>query len=198
MPNYEKATITITSIGEKDNKFWIKDEHGEIYSAFKDYQGQVKDVWNQFQFGNHNERFTEGTVANISFTKSVGKDDKIYKNLTSIFPASGVAQPAQKPLQNAPSGSQGTIEKPRNYEREAYEKCCSIWAAAEIQKNGLNEALISVNNGVFYDLFQLIKKSGEKYFDTPLRDAVAKAAPQVVTPPVEAYDESEAPDEIDV
>lgn len=53
----------------------------------------------------------------------------------------------------------------RNFEREAYEKCCTNWCSALISKGmtltALNE---TIETGKLWDLFQNIKKDGEKRF----------------------------------
>jgi hypothetical protein len=118
----QEAVITIASIGEKGTKFWIKDTNGEFYSGFTEYQGTPNTEYQQLKMGNHNEPFKEGDQALVVFTKSVGKDDKIYKNLKSIFPAGGrtPSQP-EKPRYEAPMSSQRPSEG-RNWDKEAYEK----------------------------------------------------------------------------
>lgn len=50
----------------------------------------------------------------------------------------------------------------RNFEKEAYEKCCSIWA----QGITLESALGHLERGDFWNLFQAIKADGEKRFNT--------------------------------
>ena len=94
MPNNKiEAVITIAKIGEKDNKFWVKDQSGEFYSGFKEYQGTQNNEYAQLILGNHGEPFKEGQQALITFTKTAGTDktgkDVIYKNLKGIYPAEG-------------------------------------------------------------------------------------------------------------
>lgn len=120
---YTKATITIQDFGENVDKFWFKDQDGNSYSSFKAWQGTPKDVWTQWQTGNHNGPFMNGVTANISFSKTVGKDDKIYFNLASIFPAiDQTPLPAQKPVSVAPSASNENVAE----SREAYGKRLAV------------------------------------------------------------------------
>ena len=117
----DEAVIRIKKVGEKDNKFWIQDEAGEFYSGFKQWEGANNTEYNMLMFGNHNEPFKEGDMATIKFTKSVGKDDKIYKNLKGIFPAglSDAIRPtsqAEKPhhgANNASSERLNPYQEPR-------------------------------------------------------------------------------------
>jgi hypothetical protein len=83
--------ITIKSIGEKGNKFWIKDTDGEFYSGFTEYQGTPNTEYQMLKNGNHNDAFQEGDQALIEYTKTAGTDkegnDVIYKNIKGIYPA---------------------------------------------------------------------------------------------------------------
>jgi len=201
---YEKSTIQIESCGEtKDKlKFFIKDTQGNWYTAFKAYNGVEKDVYSQFKMGNHGQPFKKGDTANISFKKTVGKDDQIYRNLASIFPTDDLPVIDNETRQELPSSPQGEksspgaeynatgpsgryqdshlheinrqnreayfkANPPRNWEREAYEKCCSIWAAGLMQREGASLEFVNgwIGSGGFYKLFQAIKQSGEKHFE---------------------------------
>jgi hypothetical protein len=171
--------ITIKKIGEKENKFWIQDTNGEFYSSFKTYEGNNNQEYNQLLFGNHNEPFQEGDTVVVTYTKTVGANDKIYKNLKSIFPVTngfGVpnsSQPQEEPRGEAPSASQTTS---RNWDREAYEKCCSIWAAALMDKEGHSMSISLIEQGYFYDLFQAIRQSGYEKFEAKTGEVVGKSA----------------------
>jgi hypothetical protein len=54
------------------------------------------------------------------------------------------------------------LPKERNWDREAYEKCCSIWSAA-LLGNGKTVTQIEING--FYNLFQAIRQSGYEKFE---------------------------------
>src|SRR5882724_12935677 len=87
--NKIEVVITIKKIGSKDNKFWIQDTKDEYYSGFKEYQGTPNNEYGQLTMGNHGEAFKEGDAALVVFVKSLGANDKIYKNLRGIYPADG-------------------------------------------------------------------------------------------------------------
>lgn len=70
----------------------------------------------------------------------------------------------------------GRIEVlPRNFDREAYEKCCSIWIAASLT----GRPDVTPNFQLYWDLFQAIRADGEKRFATgwAKAEAVFKQAP---------------------
>jgi len=201
----EQKLITIKRIfnKEEENKFSLQDLEGEYYGGWKSYQDVMNTEYNQLLHGNHNEPFREGDQALIEFTKSVGANDKIYKNLKAIYPASttpnrletpiaqfGFSTPREKyedselhEINRKNRDSYFAANPPRNFEQEAYVKCCSIWAAAHIQAgeritgpqppNGPEQLYIinRIQFGDFWELFQIIKKDGEKRF-SPLRQAV--------------------------
>jgi hypothetical protein len=127
--NKIEEVITIAKMGEKENKFWIKDQNGEFYSGFKEYEGTPNTEYAQLTMGNHNEPFKEGDAAMVVFTKTVGKDDKIYKNLKAIYPA-GDRQPnqtpaqAEKPRSEANRGQSGASTDDF-WEKKAYKQC--LW-----------------------------------------------------------------------
>lgn len=99
-------------------------------------------------------------------------------------------QPTQTPLktQTGRSGANiasGGIPAPDNgsimvlkdesfWERQAYEKCCSLWAS----HGTIDQALDALNRGRFWDLFQAIKADGAKRFSaTP--NSVANLEPEL-------------------
>lgn len=164
--NKFEAVITIKKIGEKDNKFWIQDENGDYYSGFKAYQGTENIEYSELCRGNHGEGFKEGDQASIQFVKKVGNDDKIYRNLKHIFPAEAtqVATPPKSPVLEPPVKRSEVL--PKNYEREAFEKCSSIWAAAMLGREPLGNVLDTIKSGAFWDMFKAIKASGKAHFET--------------------------------
>jgi hypothetical protein len=74
-----QALIKITKIGDKANKFWIKDEKGEFYSGFKDYQGTQNQEYSELLMGNHGGPFKEGDMATIVYTKTAGTGKNMAK-----------------------------------------------------------------------------------------------------------------------
>lgn len=82
--------------------------------------------------------------------------------------------------------------KERNWEREAYEKCCSIWSAAHIQAGDINAATSALENGWYLKLFQAIKQSGEKNFEpSKFRQIVQEKAPRVIEPDLPTIQQDE-------
>jgi hypothetical protein len=95
------------------------------------------------------------------------------------------------------------MPKERNWDIEAYEKCCSIWAAQLIEPNQSNpffKTLQALEQGSFYTLFQAIRQSGYEKFEKketeiagkPVTDS-AKAAfdrgmAKTTEPPMHAED----------
>src|ERR1051326_5831195 len=78
--------------------------------------------------------------------------------------------------------SGGPLKDDALWERQAYEKCCSLWAAADMQKGVPIENIDAVIvGGHYWKLFQVIKAEGAKRF-SPLRQVVEKLAPKVVIP----------------
>lgn len=71
---------------------------GEYYSGFKSYQGTQNKEYAELLLGDHGEAFQEGDQALVVFTKSVGKDDKIYKNLRGIYPADSTSRTTNNPV----------------------------------------------------------------------------------------------------
>jgi len=187
MTKIEKL-ITITKIGDKDKKFWIKDEAGEFYSGFKDWQGADTTEWSLVQHGNHGEPFKEGQQALIEFTKTAGTDkegkDVIYKNLKAIYPADTTPKPnrLEKPHGGANSASGGLPggngQPPKGdtfWDMKAYKQC--LWGYA-LQK-GLDT--FSPNDcDLVWAAFKAIETDAEKRFNpSALREAVQRHAPSV-------------------
>jgi hypothetical protein len=53
----------------------------------------------------------------------------------------------------------------RNFDKEAYEKCVSIWVKGELGQP-IETVIAKINSGYFWELFQAIRKDGEKRFAT--------------------------------
>lgn len=80
----------------------------------------------------------------------------------------------QKPRYEAPVAPQSILN--RNFEQEAYVKCCSIWAAADLHTTAAKNVIENLQHGYYWELFQAIKKDGEKRF-SPVAQAALKANP---------------------
>lgn len=167
---YEEANIVISKKGEKDGKYWIKDTMGEFYGGFRDWEGTLTDGYNQFL------NVKEGDNAVVEYSKSVGANDKIYRNVRSIH-ASSVSPPyapatSLSGSRGASAASQtgwsnGEPKGDKFWEQQAYEKCQSLWAASMLQgKEGMTPAEVVnfIQMGSFWELFQAIKADGKKRF----------------------------------
>lgn len=58
-------------------------------------------------------------------------------------------------------------EEPKDdkfWEQQAYEKCCSLWIAAEIQAGNRENIHNLLESGVFWETFKAIKADGKKRF----------------------------------
>ncbi len=82
MPKYEEIELTVSKKGEKDSKYWIKGSDGEFYGGFRDFEGILTDGYNSFL------ELNEGDNVVITYSKSVGANDKIYRNVRSIHQSS--------------------------------------------------------------------------------------------------------------
>jgi len=166
---------TLTDTEKKKYTFFQNKKTGEpsdVYLSFTGMSPKVGDVVG-IGFIEEPDSFTNPKGELVNYTK---------RSIVGLMEPRGFQKPVQKPLP-----LQASQFKERNWEREAFEKCCSIWAAALIQHmgpDGFPTAKVAAWEGNFYNLFKEIKDAGEKYFDNPLREAVAKAAPNIVQPEI--------------
>ena len=153
MPKYEEVNLTIEKKGEKNGKFWIKGSDGEFYGGFCEWEGKSTDAYDEYT------DVEEGQNVVITFSKSVGAGDKIYRNVRSIN--SSTQKPKVNPLYDQPKEF-----KPRNFDQEAYEKCCSLWTSSLLQKPNvtIKDCIALVETGMCWELFQAIKADGKKRF----------------------------------
>jgi hypothetical protein len=201
MPNKkEEALVKIKKVGEKDNKFWVQDEKGEYYSGFKSYQGSENTEYSQLQLGNHGEPFKVGDTALVVFTKSVGKDDKIYKNIRGIYPAEG--------SQTAPQAKTSSGEAPVASERLS-EAEFSRRLGVQGHVNALlsNPNILGIGNlsvSQFQDLIshaiQIEDEINKQLNPSKLRQAVQKHAPSVAEelPVIQQDEDVPPPSDMDV
>jgi hypothetical protein len=190
---YPTKVIKIEAISNKEDspKFSIKGDDGNWYSGFKEWQGERKTGYLQLLSGNHNEPFQKGDYAKISYQIGEYNGQPQY-GLLSMFPADPSQTPPKTETPRSEANNASSVKSESFWERQAYEKCCSLWAAAVIQHNPDSDPIIGIENGQFWKLFQAIKADGDKRF-SPLRQAVTKHVPRVIAPeeepPIESYDE---------
>ena len=213
MPKNPSKVITIEATSDKPDspKFSIKGTDGNWYSQFKQWEGEDKLVYSQFKTGNNGGPFKKGDTVLVSYTLGEYNGEVQYK-LQSIFPSNGTPEPSKSSPGPNPSVSDRPESIPiprngydvstRNFEKEAYEKCCSIWAAALYQNfSAERDPVKFIKEGWFWNTFQAIKADGDKRFATGWDKAVKtfKTEKATVTarvldeseefPPIEAYDD---------
>lgn len=180
--------ITIKSIFDKQGepKFTVYDTEGNRYTGFKTWEGSPTVEYSLLTMGNHNEPFVKGQQALIQFVRN-GQ----YMNLKGIYPAETTPKPGRVETPRNGQNYASSEVSGRNFEREAYEKCCSIWAAALL---GNGKTVTPVELDGFHTLFQAIKASGEKHFNpSKLRQAVQAHAPKVTEPDLSVIQQDEPP-----
>lgn len=178
----DKGGPTVTILDEKKNKWTIwkadyenKDQDSEAYSSLKNFHiGESFGV----EYGEKEESFTPTDGPNrgksINFTRRT-----IYKILPTV--ANPTTLPP-KPLVQAKESnlghsllSSGPLKDDAFWERQAYEKCCSLWIGALIQKQGIYtvdgvlNGLGQLQAGEFHHLFKAIKADGAKRFSGGLK-----------------------------
>lgn len=122
--------------------------------------------------------------------KPAGVSKRTGKPYSAFYacPTFGCTQRPPKPESfYPPKAATNYAPKERNWDREAYEKCCSIWAA-QLQ---VEAAIEQIKNGDYWNLFQAIRADGEKRFATGMDKARAIFA----KPVEEAGDEAPWPTE---
>jgi hypothetical protein len=132
---------------------------GSVSVAWEQYEklsiGDTVEIGYQEQTGQAQDGspFTRRVVRN--FNPDIGNGRKQYASSQTVpKPAPGGKSEATEPIKDAAF-----------WERQAYEKCCSIWIAAMLGKLEQSSAVIGyVERGAFWDIFQAIKKDGEKRF----------------------------------
>jgi hypothetical protein len=178
------ATIEIVEMSDKKGQYGLikkikgKDiESGQtntytVYDKKKD--GSISAAWSQIQ------SITVGDTVQVGYAEQQGTMDdgkpftsRIVRNFNKDI-GNGVRQYQSSQPTKSPNTGQNTASQsePRDYEKEAYVKCCSIWAAAHIQAGkvidgggvAIEDVLAQIQNGQYWSLFQAIKADGEKRF----------------------------------
>lgn len=122
-----------------------------------------------------------GSTVNIAYSEEQKEyQGKPYTDRRVIWfresNGSGVgisSQSVEKPRGEAYSASQTPS---RNWDREAYEKTCSIWVAAELDKQQYDVIKQHIEEGVYFYLFQAIRQSGFERFEAKSESVGGKLA----------------------
>lgn len=163
-------TKYILTMGKDKHYFW-RLENGSEGEVFKSFMGM-----------SNAGLIKKGSVAAIGFTEEdesfVNKEGKTInyrsRHIVGLREAgigAVVSAPstAEKPRGEANSASSEKLG--RNWDREAYEKCCSLWSAALFQGSGIDAPIKRyIGDGHFWNLFQAIKADGAKRF-SPVANA---------------------------
>lgn len=167
---YPTANITLSSIEDKGLTLKIKDSEGKSWTLWK----------NEYQTNQPSEAY-EGLMnykIGETFGVTYGEKQEEYqgksytkRTIYSILPP--VSNPSPATSTNPLYSKSEPAKDDKFWEQQAYEKCLSLWAAAEIQSG--NELTKLVDNKIFFqaswELFKAIKAEGKKqFFDfTPSR-----------------------------
>ena len=164
--NIQSVNLVIQSVEDKGEQIKFKGSDNRTYSFFKNKRdGGMTVAYKTFQ------NFKVGQTVAVSY-----KDDEsakypgtVFHTVISVKAADGVPQQSAPAQKTAASPKYEPTEHVyaatgRNFEKEAYVKCCSIWAASVMQKVGSAEIKKVIEEGGFWELFQVIKTDGEKRF----------------------------------
>jgi hypothetical protein len=191
-------TITIQEISTKQttggSKYVLKDHEGRTFNFFTTKKdGDDTSVFAQFK----NMELKVGDTVMIGFVEEEfeyqGKN-VITKKIINFRETND--QPTQTaPRQESPrtgqnsasgevidrlkQGARDVIKNDAFWERQAYEKCCSLWAASELQRDGytIDSAIQDLQSGHYYRLFQAIKADGAKQFSAMPNGSPVRPAP---------------------
>ncbi|MDQ3816128.1 MAG: hypothetical protein M3362_00370 [Acidobacteriota bacterium] len=104
----------------------------------------------------------------------------------SALSSNSGANGGQLEAPTATSNPNFTVQnKERNWDREAYEKTCSIWVAAELDKQQYDVIKQHIEEGVYFYLFQAIRQSGYEHFEAKSESVAGKP---VTSSAKEAFD----------
>ncbi len=176
--NIQSTNLVIQSVEDKGTQIKFKGSDNKTYSFFKNKRdGGMTVAYQSFQ------KFKVGETICVNY-----KDDEsdkypgtVFHTVISVKAADGVPARKETPQYVAvPSSPAG-----RNYEQEAYVKCCSIWPAKEATSfNAIN----LINEGAYWKLFQAIKADGEKRFAGGLNGTQTSAG-EPINDLMHAYDD---------
>jgi hypothetical protein len=164
----------------------IKDELGLTYTVYKTKQdGSESAAWKQMPS-------LEETVQ-IGFVEQDGEYEgkKVTYRTIRVFNkdiGQGVANHQAQTSTTLYQAKNSELKNDKFWEQQAYEKCCSLWASADIQ-NGVQTGHIIdnvINQGMYWKLFQAIKADGKKRFFVYSE----KPSLQIPPEPINGYQES--------
>lgn len=193
------AVIQLTSKEEKTGKFGpmakTKDEKGLTYTVYKTKKdGTVSVAWDQLQALSVGDMvqagFAEEIVEHPEHGKYTARTIRSFNSDIGNGVANSQAQAKSSNLGHS-GASGGVLKDDAFWEKQAHEKCCSLWTAALMQRG----TLAVPNFDEFWTIFQAIKADGNKRF-SPLRQAVQKHAPAVMDEDLPVIQQDEDVDDI--
>jgi hypothetical protein len=156
----------ILTDSDKNKYFFWQKNKGEDSNVYLSFTGMEVKKGDTVAIG-----YTEKDESFINREgKTINYTDRFILGLREAngVPTSNSSSRTQSLRGEAPNASQtpsslGT----RNWDREAYEKCCSIWAAASLQRPEMtiSGVINGIESGNFYKLFQAIRQSGYEKFE---------------------------------
>ncbi len=162
-----KKIITVTGMEVKAGQFGnmakLKDEQGLTYTVYeKKRDNTISAAWKNLP--------KVGDTVQLAFVEEQKEyEGKPYTARTVRVIDSDVANGmANHKAQHTPAVEHQSemVKGDKFWEQQAYEKCCSLWAAAAIQNNGSASEVITqhISTGAYWKLFQAIKEDGKKRF----------------------------------
>jgi len=195
----EDKGLTVTILDEKKNKWtiWKKDydnpeQDSDAWSTLQNYKiGEGFGV----EYSEKPESFTNREGKTINFTRRT-----IFKILPLVSHPTQISAPGKSTNLGHSGASQrasGSVGG-RNYDQEGYEKC--LWNYfTEVAQGDLDRFGFALTESIPWDAFQAIKADSRTRF-SPLREAVARHAPKVLSPeedlPVIQQNEEDEHDDI--
>jgi hypothetical protein len=195
MSDNETTIIAITSIEPTEWGCKISAQDKRVYNVSKTKKDGTESVaWRQMIDMGLKAATLDGkpgSTVEIWFREVLNKHGGTSRYISSFKetigqpPVSADVNP--KVVHTTPYRPNSSVtESPKDdafYEKLAYTKCCSIWAAAVMGNKAMDMWNIEdeIATGKFWKIFQAIKADGDKRF-SPLRAAIEKHAPEVVKP----------------
>lgn len=166
MQDNQSAIIQIAELSTNQWGAKITAHDKRIYNINqkKKSDGKLSTAWKQMG----NMGIKTGDTVEVWYAEVPNQHGGTSRYINSFREAGGrpITQ-SETPHHGANNTSQDTSRDDKFWERQAYEKCCSLWAAALLQKTGeLELTRQAIQSGKFWEMFQAIKAEGaKKFFD---------------------------------
>jgi hypothetical protein len=177
------ATITIEEVIDKEKKLSIKATNGQRSFTYS--------VWKTKQDGTDSQTYAQFKTLGLKVgsTVMIGYVIDEYETEIGGFPKKiqskkiiNFRETTKLPSQTAPqgkssngganrghSGQSSSFKDDAFWEKQAYEKCCSLWASADMSAGKEFRVIMEkIQQGQYWDFFRAIKADGAKRFSAPL------------------------------